>query len=465
MHDSSAFWLAPVLRLCGIALAAVAGWLVIGPITGLVVLALGLLGLVVVQLRYLNQLRGWLRAPDDTRIPDGWGVWGEVFSELYRARRQADAGRTRLADALARMELAAQALPDGVVLIDAEQRIDWCNGEAERMLGIVRATDRGRPLTHLLRNPGVAEWLAARPGVAAAGSADADPDAIAGPAPLVIETASEPPRILALQAVEFAGHDRLVLLRDVTGARRLERMRRDFIANVSHELRTPLTVISGYLEHMASGQIDGPAREHAIQLMCDQSQRMTRLVEDLLTLSRLEAEDNAMADAPVDVVAMMTDLLEEGRSLSAGRHQIEAEADAVPLRGSADELRSAFANLMSNAIRYTPEGGTVRLRWAAEGAGAVFSVTDTGIGIAAEHIPRITERFYRIDRSRSRQTGGTGLGLAIVKHVLIRHQAALVIESEPGRGTVFRCEFPASRVSGETPGAQSAAGSAAGSAA
>jgi two-component system phosphate regulon sensor histidine kinase PhoR len=429
----SIFWFAPALRIGFVMAVAVVAFLVVGPITALAVLAAGLFGFVLIQLRYLDRLRRWLRSPDVARVPDGWGAWGDVFSELYRVYRREEQVQLRLGDALKRMELATQALPDGVVLLDRELRIEWCNSVAERLLGIDRTSDRGRILTNLVRYPGLVAWLGDEP-VDAPGQ------------PLVIETTTVPPAFLSLQVARFGEHDRLLVLRDVTAVERTESIRRDFIANVSHELRTPLTVINGYLEHMASGDIDGPLRTRAIQVMFDQSQRMTRLVEDLLTLSRLEAGDNPITDTRVDVTSMVWGLLEEGRSLSAGRHRIEAEAATIGLRGSPEELRSAFANLLSNAIRYTPSGGVIRLSWEADADGAVYSVSDTGIGIAPEHIPRLTERFYRVDRSRSRETGGTGLGLAIVKHVLLRHQASLVIESELGRGTVFRCRFPRARV-------------------
>ncbi len=427
------FWLAPAVRIGLVIALALVGLILSGPVMALAVLAAGLFGFVLIQLRYLDRLCRWLRQPDIARVPDGWGAWGEVFSELYRVHRREQHVQARLADALKRMELATQALPDGVVLLDRDLRIEWCNTVAERLLAIDRVSDRGRILTNLVRYPGLAAWLG-------------DGSVGVPGQPLVFETTAVPPAFLSLQVAQFGEHDRLLVLRDVTAIERTESIRRDFIANVSHELRTPLTVINGYLEHMVEGEIEGVLRTRAVQVMYDQAQRMNHLVEDLLTLSRLEAGDNPVIESVVDMDSLVLGLLEEGRSLSAGRHRIEVKAASIGLRGSADELRSAFANLLSNAIRYTPAGGVITLRWEAAEDGAVYSVSDTGIGIAAEHIPRLTERFYRVDRSRSRETGGTGLGLAIVKHVLLRHQASLLIDSELGRGTEFRCVFPRARV-------------------
>ncbi len=429
------FWIAPALRFLVLSLTAGVAFMLFGPVSALCIFSAGLFALVIVQLRYLDHLRRWLKSPDEVTIPDGWGAWGEVFSELYRAHRRETQGLSRLADALRRSELAAQALPDGVVLIDGELRIDWCNGAAERMLGISRINDRGNVLTNLVRYPGLAAYLARA-------TRESDEPG------LLIETSGNAPSTLSIQVVQFAVEDKVVLLRDVTTFERTERIRRDFIANVSHELRTPLTVVNGYLEHLLGGDIDPAMQSRAVDVMFAQAQRMSRLVEDLLVLSRLEADGNPLHEDMVNVPKMIDVLIEEARAYGRGRHHIVAQVAPISVFGSADELRSAFTNLMSNAVRYTPEGGTIQVSWQAarEGGGVVFSVTDSGIGIAAEHIPRLTERFYRVDRSRSRETGGTGLGLAIVKHVLLRHQGALEIESELGQGATFRCRLPAGRV-------------------
>ena len=265
-----------------------------------------------------------------------------------------------------------------------------------------------------------------------------------------------------MQIVPFGVAERLLICRDITEIEAVARMRRDFIANVSHELKTPLTVISGFIETLQELELDERQRERFLQLMQEQSASMQRLVEDLLTLSALESEHNPVTDEPFAIVPLMLQVSSDAKALSKGQHAIELDiGDAATVTGSRDELASAFGNLVSNAIRYTPAGGTITLGWRVEDDGAgVFSVADTGIGIGAEHLPRLTERFYRVDRSRSRATGGTGLGLAIVKHVLLRHQAELDIASEPGKGSRFSVRLPARRVrrapSGEETSARAA---------
>ena len=240
----------------------------------------------------------------------------------------------------------------------------------------------------------------------------------------------------------------MVITRDITQREQVDAMRRDFIANVSHELRTPLTVVNGFMEMLLDERQEDPAvRRHHLQLMQEQAHRMSRLVEDLLTLSRLESSESSVVEEVVDVQSLMNEVADEARVLSGGRHRIEVGPARAFLRGNREELRSAFGNLVSNAIRYTPDGGRISLSWNTdEAGGGRFDVADTGIGVAAEHIARLTERFYRVDKSRSRETGGTGLGLAIVKHVLLRHDARLDVHSEVGEGSTFSAVFPASRI-------------------
>jgi two-component system phosphate regulon sensor histidine kinase PhoR len=255
--------------------------------------------------------------------------------------------------------------------------------------------------------------------------------------------------LLELRVIEFGEDQKLLNSRDVTAAERLEIVRRDFVANVSHELKTPVTVLSGFVETLADESFELPAaqRQRFLALMAEQAKRMQRLIEDLLALSALESSVSAADEQPIDVRSFVERLAEEARALSAGRHRVEATVAAdCQLLGSPKELHSAFSNLVSNAVRYTPEGGTVRLVWRAGDEGAVFTVSDTGIGIEPRHIPRLTERFYRVDSGRSRDSGGTGLGLAIVKHALTRHQAVLRIASEPGRGSSFSAVFPPGRI-------------------
>ncbi len=307
----------------------------------------------------------------------------------------------------------------------------WANSRAERHLGIDSRRDRGAPIVNLVRQPAFVHYLA---------SGETRE-------PLVLQSARETAMTLSLQIVPFGVEDKLLMSRDITRLEAVARVRRDFIANVSHELKTPLTVLLGFVETLADVPLDEAQRKRCLALMADQAKSMQRLVDDLLTLSALESEESPLRETEFSVVPLLRALSADAESLSAGRHEIALTIAAPAMvYGSRDELASAFANLISNAVRYTPDGGRIALDWRAGKDGGEFSVSDNGIGIAAEDIPRLTERFYRVDRSRSRATGGTGLGLAIVKHVLIRHQGELTIESEPERGSRFTARLPARRV-------------------
>jgi two-component system phosphate regulon sensor histidine kinase PhoR len=321
-----------------------------------------------------------------------------------------------------------------VIILDGHRAIEWMNLQAEVCLGLKGSVDTGSRITHLLREPEFLDYLDS-------------PDHRG--VPLQLHTQRNPGRSLQLQAAPFAAGRTLLLVRDVTQLQKLATMRRDFVANVSHELKTPLTVTLGFVETALDALDDTPPQEIAqyLQTAAEQARRMQRLIDDLLTLSSLET-DSPPLEEPIDAAALLTDICQEVQALSAGRHHITLENQGPRgLLGSARELRSAFANLAGNAVRYTPDGGEIVLRWSAEDSGGGgFSVRDSGIGIAREHLPRLTERFYRVDRGRSREAGGTGLGLAIVKHVLERHQAALQIESGPGRGSVFSAVFPPHRI-------------------
>ncbi len=426
------FWIQPALRLGGIALLGLVVGLVWDLTAGLGVVAAGLLVLVVVQLVYLQRLQRWLDDPEAAVVPEGWGAWNSVFSTLYRARRRDEASRKGLTSALERFRQAAGALPDGVVLLDAGFHIEWCNSAAEAHFGIELARDQGLLFTHIARHPVLADYLALD----------------VGAMPVTMRPTQNQAQILSLQVIPFGAADRLLLSRDVTAIERAETIRRDFVANVSHELRTPLTVLTGFLELIA----DDIPREPAVarrqnQLMKEHAERMARLVEDLLTLSRLESDSVIAPSTRVDVPALLDHLGVDAESLAAGRHRFRWDVDPhLAVTGSEQELRSVFSNLVSNAIRYTPAGGDISVTWRLQKGQAEFAVKDSGIGIAPEHIPRLTERFYRVDTGRSRETGGTGLGLAIVKHVLVRHQAKLEIDSEPGQGSTFRAVFPSRRV-------------------
>jgi len=311
-------------------------------------------------------------------------------------------------------------------------RIQWANARAQAHLGLDLAKDIGRPLLNLLRQPEIASYF----------DAGDFTDAV------VIDSLRGAGTTLSIQVVPFDVDERLLISRDITQLEAVARMRRDFIADVSHELKTPLTVVRGFLETLQDIELEPRRRTQYLQLMAEQAGSMQRLVDDLLRLSALESEQSIAAETSFAVIPLLLEVSADAKALSGGRHTIALDVgDAAIVSGSRDELASAFGNLVSNAIRYTPDGGTITLCWHvdAEGRGA-FSVADTGIGIAAEHIPRLTERFYRVDRSRSRATGGTGLGLAIVKHVLQRHQAALDVTSEPGQGSTFTVFLPARRI-------------------
>jgi two-component system phosphate regulon sensor histidine kinase PhoR len=408
------------------ALAGIAGALV-GAAWGWGLLAAGLGALLLHHLNHLSRLARWLEVPQAGKVPEGTGSWGETLTALHRYERAATAREAVLADALVRFRRAAQALPDGVVILDADNRIEWCNATAESHLQLDGRADAGQPLANLVREPRFVAYLAA--------GEDAPP--------VRIERGAG--RALVLQLIPYGWRQKLLLSRDTTQAERIETMRRDFVANVSHELRTPLTVLVGFLETLRELDLDAPRRRDYLDMMREQSSRMQRIIDDLLTLSVLESAPPPATER-VRVHPLLERLLADARALSGERHEISLDGNpSLDLAGAEHELVGAFANLVSNAIRYTPPGGKVQLVWRESAAGASFAVQDSGAGIAAEHIPRLTERFYRIDRSRSRDTGGTGLGLAIVKHTLARHQATLEIASRPGAGSRFTARFPAQR--------------------
>lgn len=375
----------------------------------------------------LRNLSRWLEFGDAPDPPRARGAWDKLHALIHRQRREAARREADLARAVNRWHEAARALPDGVVILEGE-RIEWCNDTARLHLGLDPEKDSGHPITHLVRIPEFVRYLEG------------------GDFTKPIELRSADGRVLSVQVVTYGDQQRLVLSRDITRFERMERMRREFVANVSHELRTPLTVISGFLENL-DGDTDPEDARRYVALMTEQARRMERLVADLLTLSTLESSPPPPMEEPIDMGALVERIGADARALSGGKHKIEVEnSSGIELLGSEKEITSALGNLVSNAIRYTPVGGTVRLRWHAEPGGAAFDVEDTGIGIPPEHIPRLTERFYRVDRGRSRETGGTGLGLAIVKHALVRHGGSLDIASKPGEGSRFTARFSGARV-------------------
>ncbi len=417
-----------------LALAALAG-VYRGSDAALALIAVGLIGAAIMLARNLRTLIAWARQPIGTPVPQGEGLWGNIYADIgNRFQRECEV-KERLSAELGRFQQAALAMPDGVIYLADDDVIEWMNPMAEQHFDLDRRKDLRTPLSNLIRQPEFVTYLAGR------NYAE----------PLVMRSLRRRDRTLQVQIIAFAGNRRMVLSRDVSQLERLENMRRDFVANVSHELRTPLTVVGGFLETLIDGMDDFSREDviHYLKLASEQSSRMQRLIEELLTLSALETGAPAQIDEEIDAVQLVKEVAHETDLLSAGRHELRLVLEGGgALLGSRKELHSAFSNLASNAVRYTPAGGHIEIGWrtSEEGGGGEFWVRDDGIGIDPVHIPRLTERFYRVDRGRSRETGGTGLGLAIVKHILTRHQGELTVTSELGKGSRFAMRFPTARV-------------------
>ncbi|HEX6298779.1 MAG TPA: phosphate regulon sensor histidine kinase PhoR [Burkholderiales bacterium] len=422
----SGVWRSVLASLAAVAAAALLAGMIWGAAWGWAAGAAGLVALLAHHVRQLSRLARWLADPAAGPVPEATGSWDEVLTALHRFERAAARREKELAEAFERFRRAAQALPDGVVILGDEHRIEWANDKAAAMLGLHPLKDAGQPIGNLVRDPAFAECLLAQ-----------------GAHEVYIEAARG--GRLMLRLIPYGRSQKLLLCRDVTQAERVETMRRDFVANVSHELRTPLTVLVGFLETVRELKLDPQRQRDYLAMMREQASRMQRIIDDLLALSVLESSPPPAAER-VRVRALLERVFTDAKALSGEGHALSLDADPhVDLAGSEQELASAFGNLVSNAIRYTPRGGNVRLAWSDGPEGATFAVEDTGVGIAPEHIPRLTERFYRVDRGRSRETGGTGLGLAIVKHALARHEATLSIESTPGAGSRFSVRFPPQR--------------------
>jgi two-component system, OmpR family, phosphate regulon sensor histidine kinase PhoR len=372
----------------------------------------------------LYQVQSWLRSRQRRPPPEDRGVWSDISAYVYTQLRAERSRKRRLIALLRAFREAAAALPDGVVVLTRGRSILWFNEAAAQLLGLSSPRDRRAHVNGFL--PVQAQtWI----------STDQSDEPLRE-----VPSARDENIRLSFRLIPYAHEHMLLVVRDVTPLARLEQVRRDFVANVSHELRTPLTVLHGYLE-MLDAEI-APALEPIMEDLRSQSRRMTQIVEDLLTLSRLDAHKQPSPDR-VPMRALLTTLKREAEALSQGRHQIMLHRESeLDISGSSDYLHSAFSNLISNAVRYTPPGGRIEITWRTTGdGGARFAVADTGVGIPAEHLPRISERFYRVSTSRSRETGGTGLGLSIVKHVLQIHDARLEIESEVGVGSTFSGVF------------------------
>jgi two-component system phosphate regulon sensor histidine kinase PhoR len=384
------------------------------------------------HLFYLWRLSTLIRRHHRLAPPFPAGLWGEVYRSIAQYQQRGRKRRKRQIRFTRRFREAANAVPDALVILDKQQQIEWANPAAAQLMNIRWPQDDGRRLTDALPHPDLALFIET------------------GEYSRPLELAPEHNRmiVLSLRITPFGERKRQRLLvgRDITKVYHLNMIRRDFVANASHELRTPLTVIAGFLENLADAPTTPPAHRRPLSLMQHQTERMRSIIDDLLTLSRLEMDDQAQDETPVDVPDELELILHEARTLSEGRHRFHTEVDEdLLLVGNPVELRSAFSNLIHNAVRHTPEGTNVRIGWRRDAEGPLFWVEDDGEGIAREHLPRLTERFYRVDRARSRGSGGTGLGLAIVKHVLNRHDARLMIASELGQGSRFACRFPLER--------------------
>jgi len=378
-----------------------------------------------------HRLMAWLRGPQIGTAPRNAGFWGELAYRVERTMRLRDVALDAERGRLEQFLSAIEASPNGVLLLDTGDQIEWCNSMAADHFGLDPARDRRQRVTNLVRAPAFVAYLQ---------RGDYD-DAVSFNDPLGRRTFSVLVR-------PYGDGMKLVLSLDVTERERADAMRRDFVANVSHEIRTPLTVLAGFVETMADLPLTEVERSRVLVLMAQQTDRMQALVADLLTLAQLEGSPRPAADRWLPVAALMKRAEADAASLSAGRHQLRvAGGEDAEIAGSDTELLSAIGNLVNNAVRYTPEGGRIEVRWAwREDGGADIEVVDSGVGIAREHLGRLTERFYRVDSSRSRETGGTGLGLSIVKHVVQRHGGEIDVQSEPGKGSRFRLTFPAVRV-------------------
>ncbi|WP_194205215.1 phosphate regulon sensor histidine kinase PhoR [Superficieibacter sp. 1612_C1] len=382
-------------------------------------------GLLVWHFLNLLRLSWWLWVDRSMTPPPGRGSWEPLLYGLHQMQLRNKKRRRELGNLIKRFRSGAESLPDAVVLTTEEGTIFWCNGLAQQVLGLRWPDDNGQNILNLLRYPEFTLYLKHRD--------------FSRPLNLVLNNG----RHLEFRVMPYSENQRLMVARDTTQMHQLEGARRNFFANVSHELRTPLTVLQGYLEMMQEQTLEGAPREKALHTMREQTQRMESLVKQLLTLSRIEAAPALALNEKIDVPMMLRVIEREAQTLSHDRHTLRFTVDdSLKVLGNEEQLRSAISNLVYNAVNHTPAGTTISVSWQRDPHGALFAIDDNGPGIAAEHIPRLTERFYRVDKARSRQTGGSGLGLAIVKHALNHHDSRLNIASKPGEGTQFSFLLP-----------------------
>ncbi len=397
----------------------------------------GMVFYILWQYRALTKILAFLRHAGDDNLPDLPGITNEIMREIDFLRAHHRQREEKLARYLDQFQEATEAAPDAFIVFDEQGKIEWSNIKAKDYLGINWPGDVGQRISNLARYPDFADYLCAL---------EEGPKSTPM---IVIRSPVKEALVLEVRVKTYGDRRRLLIARDITDVQRTNNMRKDFIANASHELRTPLTVISGYLEAF-DGDLDmcPPSWRPLITQMRNQSTRMQRLIDDLLKLSRLESRTDTEPDVEIRVADMLSALHKEAE-LYSGIMEHVFYLDVQPalwLKGNQADIYSAFSNLVFNAVQYTPQKGVIRIRWYGDNSGAHFEVSDTGEGIAAEHIPRITERFYRADKGRSREKGGTGLGLAIVRHVIVQHDAQMHINSEPGKGTTVTCHFPKQRL-------------------
>jgi two-component system phosphate regulon sensor histidine kinase PhoR len=424
-----AAWTYATVRLLALLAIAVGGGLIFGRVD---LWLLGVFaGYLAWQLANLYRLDRWLRLRNELDPPDLGGIWSEVVSNVVRLHRRKNFHKRRILHIFREFRRSTAAMPDGVIVLNEDREILWFNRTAQRLLALRRKVDFNLRIDNLIRHPEFHRYLAE--------GRFEDPISISSPLNSELQ--------LSLHVIPYGDTQQLLLIRDVTRQARLESLRRDFVANASHELRSPLTVITGYLDTLADDPAIDPDWSAPIDEMRRQADRMRGIVEDLLELSRLEAAAGEAPEEIVDVPGMLAMIRKDTLALDNRPAEIVLRLDSVArLLGNEAEIHSAFTNLVSNAVKYTPANGRIEMRWQTDSAGGHMSVSDTGIGIPEEHLPRLTERFYRVDPGRARRTGGSGLGLAIVKHALQRHGGSLEITSTVGRGSTFTCHFPERRI-------------------
>ncbi|MFW5431953.1 MAG: phosphate regulon sensor histidine kinase PhoR, partial [Methylophilaceae bacterium] len=417
------FWL--ILSLVAVSFVI---WAIAGIVAALIFLCIASLIHIASHTYWIHQLQTWLKSPKLSDVPEGEGSWENIFSALFQHQRKNFKTEAELASALEGFKRATNALPDGIVVLNHRHEIEWGNPPAEMLLGLDLDKDINQPVQNLVRYAEFISYLNAK---------DYSES-------ITVKSMRSAESTLQIQLIVFGAAQKLLICRDISVQEKIDTMRRDFIANVSHELRTPLTVVGGFLETLADTKdaVAESSKSH-FDMMINQTSRMRLIIEDLLTLSRIESNYEVPETTVIDMQQLLKMIRSDAKALSNGKHNIHLSiADALNIKGSREELLSAFTNLVSNAVRYTPEGGDVLINWELRNEQAIFSVQDSGIGIDEQHIARLTERFYRVDHGRSRDTGGTGLGLAIVKHILTRHKARLEIESAIGEGSTFSIVFP-----------------------